>query len=258
MIRLFVNALVALALCGLSMAPVQASRIMKPDQNTFLKGVEPGVPAASGPVAVTHRSTAYFGTGYGSGPATLSGVTISSGDKVVVFIHNSGNGAQTVTGLTANSGAITFTQICVNPNWNDRLYVFYADTTGVTNLDLSATLSGSSRDTGFSVVTLTGAASGSAVSCTVSENSITNPDPIDVDNSLSAPTNGALLVSVWSGTSSSGHVYTGATEIGSVVSGGDELSVASQTTAGNVSILGQPSGGPGYGGLLAAAVTFQP
>lgn len=56
MFRLILNGLIALALTGLSIAPVQASRIMKPDQTSFLKGVEPGVPASGGPTVTWNPS----------------------------------------------------------------------------------------------------------------------------------------------------------------------------------------------------------
>ena len=56
MFRLILNGLIALALTGLSIAPVQASRIMKPNQTSFLKGVEPGVPASGGPTVTWNPS----------------------------------------------------------------------------------------------------------------------------------------------------------------------------------------------------------
>lgn len=218
--------------------------------------------AAAPRVTAVHRQSAILDLAYGTGPGTMSGVIIEAGDKVVIHVHGKFNDVpQTITAVTANSGAITFTQIGTpTAAANDRVYTFYADTAGVTSLNLSIAVGGSTQVMAVHVHSVQGAAAGTATASHHEVRNITNPDPIDLDGGLSVPANGVALLAVTNYASPSLPLdWTGATENADVNTGAVVRSAtATQTVNGNVTILGQPSGGPGYGNIGITNTTWSP
>ncbi len=208
--------------------------------------------------AVVHRRSEEIDFGYGGGPGALaSPITIQSGDKVVVFLSASFNGSA-MNSLTANSGAITFTEIGSTTAVNRRGYAYYADTSGVTSLNLSLAVTGSTQCITVHAVSVQGAAAGAPAGSYFERRSTTNEDPHDVDGGLALPAGGTVLSMVgeagnlvWSGA-----IEFSGSEITAVTA--QHSAVAQQLTAGNITILGQPSGGSGYTTLVIANVSFSP
>ncbi len=196
----------------------------------------------------THRSTQIRDYGYGSTPGTAwDSFAIADGDKVVLHVHANEN-VGTITAISANSGAITFTQVgSPVSDGNDRVSLWYADTSGATAIAIAFTAGSSVKGIGFTAFSVTGAASGAPAASAKSYAYAGGDDAHDIDGGLAAATDGVLLLTACTPNSGVGDfVWTGATEAAEVDTTPAAMSSAIQTTAAAVSIAGPNVGGLGY------------
>lgn len=194
--------------------------------------------------------------GYGGGPfSPASPITIASGDKVLVTIFSYGVSSPVIASLTANSGAIAFTKIGTPAagDGNFSAVSFYADTSGVTSLDLVATASaGAFAEVLFLVTSIRDAAAGGPASSYYERRSLAGTGPYDVDGGLSPPTNGQVILGM--GVPNAPYSFTGATEYAGAEVGTDiKCSQAFATAAGNVILSG-----PDYAPLFICNTTWGP
>jgi hypothetical protein len=190
---------------------------------------------------------------FGAGPATFTGVAIGGASKIAVFVRFAPNGAQSITGITANSGAIAFTKAAGSAN-TDSAQLWYADVAaGVTNLDLTVTLSGSTQMLAVAIMEIAGAALGAPVGTAFTQKvfksgAFTAP----IDGGLVIPTNGAATFLAMQNHSMT---FTGATkdqESAAADSTGQFYALAHTDTTGTVTVSGSNSD------FLSIAATWTP
>lgn len=222
----------------------------------------------SGALAV-FRDAAVIPFAYGTGPYSFNDVAIESGDKVVVlltcyFTNGISDGDAQIASLTANSGAISFAQAGSASGRVDALgmtarsFVFWAATSGVTELDLSLTTVGVCRWAGMTVIGVKNAASGAPASTACGALSSAGTAEYDVDGGLSADgAEGEVLVIAVGYLNGGAHGdFTGATKYAegdALVDDFVKCSSAYQTTPAAVTIGLGLSGHP----LSYAAAKFE-
>jgi hypothetical protein len=214
--------------------------------------------AAAPAVTATHRAGVLHSFGYSSGTATINDIPLTAGDKVVVHVHTISDAEGTVSG---NGGAVTFTKIGESASGTgNRSRAYYADTSGITELDLAITGSGYGKF--IEVVTLTGAAAGAPASSNFASISAAGEETHNADGGLNPEANGVCVLSMCGHDIPSGpqYVWTGATEVVEIGDATAEGSAAFKTSSGTATINGANGvpAGPGYGTLTRAATKWNP
>jgi hypothetical protein len=215
--------------------------------------------------AAVHLRSALVAYSYGSSPANgteaakLTGLACEDGDKIVIYLDCHFNGEKSVTAVTANGGTIAFTPIGATPAGSRVAYAFYADTAGLTSLDLAIAVSGSTRAIHAHVFALRGAQTGGPDASSFERRAVTNEPQHDVDGGLSLPAGGSILLMVGS-SSILPFSFTGATAFaGSALTDAQSGSAAAeQTEAGNVTVNGKATGGLSYTTLNIVNTAWAP
>lgn len=139
--------------------------------------------------------------GYGDGPITPAAIPCQNGDKLVIAValeHN-GAGNVNVTAVDQSGAAIALTQVDVSPGEsNDKLYLYRADTVGVTSVTVTVDPTGSTGGGALAVGAIRGAAAG-AQSAKFVQNPgrvVSNQHPHDLLGGVARPANGRVLVAV--------------------------------------------------------------
>lgn len=214
-------------------------------------------------VSVEWRGAQILDFAFGSTPKTTNPITVQDGDKVLITVDINFNTGTAVT-VTAKDGNGVNVPLTLVSGWESifdkrKMFLYYADNVAAGTLSVTAAPNASTALAAVMMVAVRTAAAGGPIAVVYEKRAVTNENPHDVDESLTAPTAGAVVTFADFSSPVTTHTYSAGTKLGEIANANNiSMSTAYRTTPGDIKIQGQPSGGPGYCPVNIVATSWGP